>query len=294
MLSFGMPQPITWDVRETVEKCRALCGHSLSSHAFVSLYLWKTAMGLSIVSADTFFAVKSELYGPNTWFFPCGREAEVAAFLKAHQNEPDFHLVFLRDEDVTFLQAHFPGVWRVSPTPDADEYIASVAEYTALSGSAFAEIRRKMRRIEDNHAIDVLPLEETTLSAALSVVTAWQSTTHAASAEGLTDDEVAQCALMHWQDIGLSGVVVYIDGVPMSVFAGFPLCADTVDVLIGKCTPEAPKGLAYFALHEYVVRCCGAFTYCNHEEDLGLPGIRQMKSSLCPCFKNRTSEAFLI
>ena len=292
MLSFGLPQPITYEVREMVEKCRTVCGHTLSSHAFVSLYLWKTAMGLSIVSTDTFFAVKSELYGKNSWFFPCGSEAEVMAFLEAHQNESDLHLVYLRKEDVALLEDRFPGVWRVSPTPDADEYIASTAEYAALSGGGFAEIRRKLRRIEENHAIEVLPLGEDTLCAALSVVTAWQTMTHAESAEGLTDDRVAQCALRQWKDIGLSGVVVYIDGTPMSVFAGFPLCADTVDVLIGKCVPDAPKGLAYYALHEYVVRCCGAFTYCNHEEDLGIEGIRQMKNSLCPCSKNRTWEAF--
>lgn len=279
--------------KTVIEKIRMEHNHTLSSHAFSSLYLWQHAMGLSIRLSNDFFAVKCEMNGENSWFFPCGSDRDKFDFIKAHIGDETFSLCYMRKCDAEWLEERFPGKWNFAHIEDADEYICDIAEYTELSGSKFAEIRRKIRKIDKEHTVTASVISKDNMQDALSVVSKWNKVEHNVSEHNLTDDHIAEAALANMEQLDINGIVLYADGIPVSVFAGFPLSADTVDVLIGKSILDAPKGIVYYGLREYLKRCCKAYTYCNHEEDLGIEGIRQIKNSLCPISKTQIWEAVL-
>ncbi len=279
--------------KEMIEKIRSEHGHILSSHAFASLYLWQHAMGLSLICNEDFFAVHCGGRASNTWFFPCGDERKTHDFIVGRMSEKPFSLRYLRECDVRWLEDNFPGKWRFGRDESSDEYICDISEYISLAGSKFSEIRRKIRKIDREHSITVKEISDSTLHDAMRVAKRWYATEHHIGADGLSDDMIAEIALGERAGLNINGVVVYADGAPVSLFAGFPLTADTVDVLIGKCTPDAPRGMAYYALREYLRSLNGAYIFCNHEEDLGIEGIRQMKSSLCPIEKTHVWEADL-
>lgn len=279
--------------KEIIEKIRSEHGHILSSHAFTSLYLWQHAMGLSLMCGEDFFAVQCGGHESNTWFFPCGDEKKIHSFIAGRMSDKPFSLRYLRECDVHWLEDNFPGKWNFCHAESSDEYICNISEYISLEGSKFSEIRRKIRKIDREHGITVKEISDSTLSDAISVAKKWYAAEHHIGAGGLSDDMIAEIALSERTGLGVSGVVVYADGAPVSVFAGFPLTADTVDVLIGKCTANAPRGIAYYALREYLRSLNGEYKFCNHEEDLGIEGIRQMKSSLCPIAKTHVWEADL-
>lgn len=223
--------------KEIIEKIRSEHGHILSSHAFASLYLWQYAMGLSLTCGKEFFAVQCDGDASNTWFFPCGDEREIHRFIADRMSDKPFSLRYLRECDVRWLEDSFPGKWNFGRTESPDEYLCDISEYISLTGSKFSEIRRKIRKIDREHSVIVKEISDSTLHDAMRVAKRWYADEHHVGAGGLSDDMIAEIALSERVGLNISGVILYADGVPVSVFAGFPLTADTVDVLIGKCTP---------------------------------------------------------
>lgn len=284
---------INSDYKNFIEKIRYKYNHTLSSHAFASLHLWQHAMRLSLLCGEDFFTVKCEAAKPNMWFFPCGNQQEAYDFISENISDSSFSMCYLRESDKNWLEEKFPDKWDFYRTDGSDEYICNVSEYTSLRGSKFSEIRRKIRKINRECNITIREISEETLSDAIYVVNNWNTAEHSIGENGVTDSNVAEFALNERKSLDINGIIVYSDCVPVSVFAGFPLSDDTVDVLIGKCTSDAPKGTAYYALREYLHSLNGKYIFCNHEEDLGIEGIRQMKSSLFPCKKNEMWEAVL-
>jgi len=277
---------ITLEHQPDIERLRESSGHELSSHAFASLFLWQEQMELSLYLREDFFTVKCGLFGENAWFFPCGEENAVCRFIDSQGADRSFSMVYLREHDVELLCRRFPGQWDVQRCEESDEYICDIPEFIALRGGKFSEIRRNLHKIDAAYDASFKPVTEETFDDAMAVISAWVNGKHNADSSGMTDDDVPETALRNRSRLDVSGSVLYLDQTPAAVFAGFPLTADTVDVLIGKCVKDAPRGTAYYALRGYLMSVQDKFKYCNHEEDLGIPGIRRMKTSLSPIRKN--------
>ncbi|MCH5210861.1 MAG: DUF2156 domain-containing protein [Oscillospiraceae bacterium] len=274
-----------------IDKIRESSGHEMSSHAFVSLYLWQKEMDLSISLQENFFTVRCGMYGDNAWFFPCGDEDEIYSFIKSHISDRTFSLCYLRECDVKWLQDKFPDEWEFIRDEASDEYIGDISEYISLEGSKFSGIRKKLRKIDKNYQVTAKVICDENIDDALSVISIWNSRLHNVGDNGLTDDEVSASALRDRQFLDISGVILYLDSVPVSVFAGFPLNCDTLDVVVGKCIPNPPDGTIYYALREYLKHCRGDYVYYNGEEDLGIEGIRYIKNKLRPVRKNQIWRA---
>ena len=291
-MSVGI-QKIDFTHRDIIDRIRFEYGHTLASHAFASLYLWQNAMDLSLLCDDEFFTAQYGGEKINMWFFPCGKKQKVYDFISEKITDESFSLCYLRDCDVEWLEENFPGRWEFRRDEASDEYICNIEEYISLEGSKFSEIRRKIRKIDKEYNITVRKISDDTLDDAMLVAKKWYAENHHVGENGLSDDMIAEIALAERKELNISGIVLYANGTPVCIFAGFPLTPDTVDVLIGKCTPDAPKGIVYYALRKYLQSLNGEYLYCNHEEDLGIEGIRQIKNSLCPISKTHIWEAVL-
>lgn len=286
-------QEIKMEHKTQIEEIRRKYGHELSAHTFAALYLWQHHMELRLLLREDFFAVKCGMRGKNTWFFPCGEEEVRLSFIREKMSEPDFALCYLRAEDARWLNEHFPDQWELGREESADEYICNISEYIELKGSRFSEIRRKLRQIKSNYKTEARMLTDDNFQDAEVVFSRWEKAAHSVGEGELTDEGIAEMALKSRKDLDINGIVFYLNDVPAAVFAGFSINDTILDVLIGKCVPGTPRGTAYYGLHEYLKMCGKGYTECNHEEDLGIPGIRQMKKSLCPVRKNEIWEAVL-
>ena len=67
-------RPIQLEDRPIIDEIRAKTGHTLSAHAFTSLYLWQNALKLSVCLEGDAFFIRFLLRGENAWFYPCGSE----------------------------------------------------------------------------------------------------------------------------------------------------------------------------------------------------------------------------
>lgn len=283
---------ITADCREKMEHLRNMSGNVLSSHAFVSVYLWRKEMGLFLMMQEDFYSVKCLWKGENAWFFPCGTDSGKERFISRHLAEQDFKLCYLTDRDVAFLGEHYPEKFRCLRDDASDEYIYDREAHIALSGGDYANVRTQLHRAQRSYALRAEPLSAENRDAALDVILDWASKPHPL-ARGLSDDEVDEEAIQKAELLKLSGVLVYADGVAQAVCAGFPLTEDTFDVCVAKCRQNLP-GLSYYAKHALFRSLEPRFRYVNLEEDLGIPGLRQMKQILSPVRMNELWEAVLL
>ena len=282
-------QRITLCQKNEIEALRRSAGHILSSHTFASLYLWREEMGLSLLLTPDMFTVRCGWKGKNTWFFPCGEEAEADAFIRRKLSEPDFSLCYMRTCDAERLEKQFPGRWKILRAPQDDEYLYDTEGHRTLVGGAYANMRTQVHKVEREYQSRTEWLSDDTIQDALQVIRQWSHGEHRFEDCSLRDDEVDEEALLRRRELGITGIVLYLHDEPVAVTAGFALDRDTFDVAVAKSVSTA-QGVPYYAKRELFMRISQPVV--NLEEDLGIPGLRKMKHGMHPIGKHEIWEAF--
>jgi len=283
--------PIELHQRRSVDSIREKYGHSLSSHSFHSLYLWRDEMGLSLFIGDDFFVVKCLWKGANCYFFPCGGEETAARFIEAHIADPGFKLCYMRRRDADFLKLRYKGRFKVADDRGSSEYLYDRARETQLRGKLYSRLRYRLNSLERHHELSALELTAENSGEAKALVLKWGENHGPCSVTGLSDLDVSLEAVELRERLGLSGILAYVDGEAMALIVGGFLNHDMYDLCVTKVAGDY-NGLEMFARRELFSRLperCGTI---NAEEDLGIEGLRAHKldmrpSSLVEVFEGR-------
>lgn len=268
-----------------VEAIRQRADHRTSSHAYNTLYIWRHFVGGQLHLEAELFSLHYQAKGPNTWLFPCGDREAACRFISSHLSEPDFALCYLRAQDVQLLEERFPGCFRIDPAPGDSEYLVDRAAHLTLEGKRYEKLRGKARRAEREHTIAVEKLTQDNLADALDVIRAWGADRTARGALDLYGDEEDTEPLHHMQELGLTGILMRVDGAPFGVAAGFPLTADTYDLFLAKERCKDPA-LGYCLRREWMRALPDTVTLVNLEDDLDIEGLRTMKKQMIPVQMN--------
>lgn len=274
--------PIDWSMRPQMEKLYLRYGPQSSALHFSSLYLWQGEMQLSAVLESDFFAVRAGWRGPDAWFFPCGTRNAVRRFLKRLSKCPTVQLCYVDQASAAFVSEVLPGAFEFERAPQDDEYLYDIAQQLALQGSAFRHQRNELNRIRTRTRISCRPLSQETLGDAFSVLDGWTAQKHASASGGLIGADAARRFLEHSGRLGAKGVLVYEDGHPVCLAAGYPLTRECFDLSLCIQTP-ADRVFSVYARHRLCESLAGSFRIFNAEEDLGLPGLRTLKQGMRPC-----------
>jgi len=282
--------PITVAMAERIDTARQISQNSLSSHAFPSLFYWRKQMKLSLRCDDDWFAVKCGARGENTWFFPCGNTEKTKAFIAEKRSEKGFRLCYVSEKDKALLEEAFAGAFAFTRTPSDDEYLYDIEGQLALKGGKYANIRTQVHKMERDFSPTVKPLTAETVGDAAAVLEAWKNGSHPYDRTLLNDDGVDEEMLETLTECGIIGCVVYLNGVPSAVSAGFSLDGETFDMALSK-TSENIQGLSYYSKREVMKQIYPQKKILNLEEDLGIDGLIAMKKSMNPTRWNKTWEA---
>lgn len=275
-----------------IDQLRRTYAHQLSSHAFLSLCLWAEDMGLAPYVTQDFFTSPIGFLGEDAWMFPCGAPAAIKQFIQQRMKAP-FSLHYLRQQDVRWLSEQFPNDFAYIPTPDNDEYIYSIPEQIQLQGKAYAKLRTQINKVKREYSPRFQWLSAQNMDDAHYVLAQWKATVTPKQTSFFNDDAVVNFALAHRQELGIEGILVYVEDVPVALTAGFPLTNDTFDILIAK-TVDHRQGLSYYAKYILMEQLSDGYQWINMEEDLGLLGLRTMKTMMNPSRKNTTWKAVLL
>lgn len=277
---------IRFEQKDQIEKIRSAYSHELSSHAFVSLYLWQKALGLTLHLSERFFTAKCSARGKNVWFFPCGDDSLKKKFITQHIQEEDFSLCYLGDRDKVFLETYYEGCFEISEEDSSSEYIYDRKEYETICGGRFSNMRKQINRLKKEHKVEVEELCDENRKLIMPILENGFSGSNKEEKDMPKSAHAAKQVLRYWKELGVFGLLVFVDDTVQSLALGFPLTEDTIDGCI-ECSNMSIHGLSYFSKRALFLSSNEQYRYMNAEEDLGLPGLRMVKRHMAPIRQNR-------
>lgn len=193
----------------------------------------------------------------------------------------------LTAEQAAALDTYVPRRYRITEDRDWAEYLYDVQPLATLEGSGLKQKRKEARQCR-NHLGDRLtvePLQAQHTDEVLSFQHKWlaahDETGEDASLAG--ENRAIEIAMAEYDALGLSGVIVRIDGEIAGYSYGCAIGRDTYDILVQKADAEV-KFLYRVVFQESVRLCAQGFRYINAEEDIGIAGLRALKLSYRPAF----------
>ena len=268
-------EKITVELREPMEAIRRACGHETASHAFASLFLWQQDMDLSVCLREKAYAVRCGHWDDSSWFFPCGeREAVLELVEDILRSVPRVRFLYVRQEDADLLQERFPDSFRLEPAEHASEYLYDRREYVTLPGSKNQHIRWSLNHLKRRCQLRTELLTDVNLHMARDMLARWEPCSD--SEYFSTDHTTAKLMLSNREALGMTGVIVYVDGEAAALAAGFPLSDRVYDVAFSKAL-ERERGLQFYVRRALIDLLPEQYELINGEEDLGIPGLRQSK-----------------
>ena len=267
-------RPVQLEDRSAVEAIRARAGHQISAHAFTSLFLWQKVMGLSICLREDAFFVRFEQRGENAWFYPCGSEEEQVRFLRWGLKTPDFSLHYMRQEDVEFVQEHFPGKFRFEEARGDSEYICDRQAQVEMPGGTYRNLRAKVRKARERHNWQIQRISTENLEAAKKVVHDWEKLR-----EKTGDGDAALIGLEKFEELGLQGIMMGTEVGPQAIAYGAVIAPDVFDFHVEKTLMPSIVNYVKWELYQ---RLPDQIRWINLEEDLNLPGLKNNKLQAVP------------
>ena len=280
---------ITLADKPQIDGIRAACGHPSESHSFASLFLWQRDMGLSIRLEKDAYIVRCTSRSGNCWYFPCGDRERGAKWIEEllREEEP-LHLIYMRREDALFLEERFPGAFEITPADNDSEYLYDRKAYLQMEGEGYRRIRRGIKKLCADFEVVAEPWTENNSADMERVLRRWHA--RFPGGDGLMDWGTSQLLLECGHKMGVTGVIIYLDGEPAAIAAGFPLNEESYDIAFSKSSQRV-TGLQDYARQAMARLLPEKYTILNGEDDLGIPGIRQVKQLMRPVGQIQMSEA---
>lgn len=265
---------ITPELRGETERIRTDCGRFTSSHAFASIYDWSATFGLTICLESGGYAVKSA----DSLFFPLGT-AEFVGKMTDFALSQGLKLVYASESDCDFLRGRYGEKVIISEDRASSEYVYRVQPLAELEGAHFKHIRKFINHIRNESEITSEPITPENLREILAITEKWLKI-HC-HGEDYGDVAALSRAAGAFELLKMEGVLLRENGIATAFVMGSPLGGGYADINFSKSDRDE-DGFDYCCKHLFYQSCAGRYDFINHEEDLGLPGLRTRKTLLHP------------
>ena len=275
-------------------------GEGSCQHSFIAMY------GMQGKYGDTFCEEEGVLYvlrkglsddGSDAFLAPMGETCEndegmkkavekLLSYAHEHGRKAVFNTLTERSKDR--LMRLFPGRFEASELRDSFEYIHTFEGLAEFKGHKLARRRQDMNsflRVYGDRTV-IKKIEESDMEDLRDFQTYWNDEYRELcirNGKKIIDHE--HIGIMKTFDrffeLGISGIVLRIEGVVRGYAYGTVISDDVYDVLVEK----GDRGIKdiYRPLNSELVRMCAVgHRYINREEDCGDPGLRASKLSLMP------------
>lgn len=253
---------------------------------FASTYLWKKVYPLKV--ADTCgCAILKYVFEDDIYYaFPAGAGDKKRALEKImlyEQTEGNRVKIsgILEDEKEMVLN-WYPGRFVIEPDRDRSDYIYNAKDLMELAGRKYHGKRNHIARFKDNSSWNYERLASTNAEECIQMNHIWKKKRVDKWDDMMQEEyDVVKEALMHFEELGLTGGVLRKDGQVIAFTLGEPLSDDTFVVHFEKAFPEI-QGAYPMINQQFVIAECQDYQYVNREEDTGDEGLRKAKLSYHP------------
>jgi len=289
-------EAITLDQKTVLDPALIQYGEGSCQHSFISMFCMSEKYGDMVCRKDGFLYILRTNQCTDqhrVYLFPMGdpndrsglKQAIDHILEDAHAHGATACFRTITEQAKLLLQELFPERFQFEYCRDYAEYLYTYDKLANLPGSEMASKRHDIntfyRNFGDRTVIE--PITPTHLDDILAFQRKWLRDYLGGEEDVQLDFEnlAIQRGISHFSELGLSGIVVFVDGKLAGYAYGAPLSATHYDVIIEKGDRRIPD--IYRILNRELVRmCCQGFTYINREEDVGVEGLRKAKLSYKP------------
>ncbi len=283
---------ISLEDKEPVEEILKAVGSQSCQHSFPNLWCLKEKYGTELCIRENVLYIRQTLRrldGRTAYFSPVGEgagcEAVSAVEQCAKQDGRGFFLFGITEERREQFGPCLTDHYRMVADRDWYEYIYSADRLRSLSGSGLSHRRRDVCAFWRQYGCraETEPVGRKNLAEVVDFQCRWQQENIGRNqAPGLLAGEHRSIlnGLEHFEELGLCGVLIRMDGTIAGYGYGADLGRDTFDIIAQK----ADYGFRNLnqALFRELAACRPEAEYINYEEDIGLAGLRQAKLSYKP------------
>ena len=252
--------------------------------------------------SDNFlFTLRSKLCNDKerVYLFPHGnfedtdgiKNALQKIFDDAHEKNCKVKFETLTERAKNIVEKLFPGKFLVESSRDYSEYVYKVEKLINLPGGGLARKRQyankflkehkgmfRSEKIKPEYFPDILEFQRQWLESKNSI-----DTDPAHQAFLKIENEEIKTAFENFDVLGLSGIVLFIDSDVKGYFFGCPLSENCFTDIVNKADRNI-TGIYHVLVGEFLKKCCPCYPYINRQEDLGVAGLRKIKTEYQPDF----------
>lgn len=271
-----------------IRKIIAESGNMGSDVSFANMYLLREKYDIQICSYRGFLLRHyNGYYGRKGYTFPIGTGSPEKALqaLKedAEKRREPLCFCLLTEEQKQMLEQIFPDTFVFESNPGDSDYIYSQEELANLAGKAFHKKKNhfskfvrtypeyRFEQIGAANWQDAVLVEDMWYYEHLQEEDESQKKEYAAVKE----------ALEHFEQLELSGGLLYVNDTPAAMTVASYINEDTCDIHFEKAVGECVTNGAYAAINRLFAQTLNC-TWLNREEDIGIEGLRKAKMSYHP------------
>lgn len=198
------------------------------------------------------------------------------------------------------IEAAMPGEFEFTVDRDYADYIYLRSDLATLKGKKYQPKRNHINKFRNTYPnYEYAPITKDRIQECLELEAKWCKANNCDQQEGTGNERRALVyALNHFDELGLTGGILHVDGQIVAFTFGMPINQETFGTHVEKADTSIDGAYAMIN-YEFANHIPEQYIYINREEDLGIEGLRKAKLSYHPdiilekymaCLKERPVE----
>ncbi len=271
----------------------------MCAHYFVDLFIWRVTYNTKICFEGDFVFIKQRLESETVYTIPLGNGdlTQAIELLKQDAEERNvvFHLAAVNENQKNLLEAISPGQYEFNEERDSEDYIYLAENLMTLAGKKLHSKRNFINRFVSTYenSWSYENINEENLHEVFNFHLSWCALNENEENRDFFGETCAiSLALKNFEELGLKGGLIRIDGQVIAFTLGFRASEDLFIVNIEKAD-HTIAGAYQMINNQFAVHNFEGVKYVNREEDLGKEGLRRAKLSYYPEMLGQNFTAFL-
>lgn len=266
----------------TMNSCRRNCDLSFSN-----LCSWRFMYNTKFAVIDNLLVFKFWLHGRVSYMMPVGQDDPekelIEKLIEDSQLEGEpLRLMGVCQGMKKRLNDILPEEFEFTTNRDYSDYIYLRSDLATLTGKKFQSKRNHINRFKKEYTYKYVPITPDRVQECLYLEAEWCKANDCDKQDGTGNERQAIVfALEHFEELGLSGGILYANDKIVAFTFGMPINKETFGVHVEKADTTVDGAYAMINF-EFANHIPETFTYINREEDLGIEGLRKAKLSYQP------------
>ena len=278
--------PLTLADREAVQSVSLYSGRRNCNFTFANLVGWQFWFQTEVCVLPDAVVFRFNI-GDERMYMVCSAAGLSDTRIEALLADAGGRLTLMNLDDDQAAQVE-SGKWHVERESRRNQfdYIYRRVDLALLQGGKLKAKRNHVNRFCAEHPdYEYRPLSPALFDDCRRVAAVWHDgRAHDNPDYGDTveaERRVMETVFAHWDELGMVGGSIFVDGKMVAFSYGAAVTTDTFDVCVEKADRNV-EGAFAVVNQQFAAHLPDSFVFLNREEDMGLPGLRKAKLSYHP------------